>query len=111
MSAELAKSGIRCKADCWIHILATYVDSKSKGTFYSCVKRGLVYNEPSLMELCNTNGLSWAYNWGDSPNRLLSKTMEYVPMLRDLGQVAGRADVANRQLSQVSVTCLSTNRI
>lgn len=50
-------------------------------------KRGLAYNDASLTQAFEGKGISWAYNWGASPDGSLVAGAEYVPMLWGLQSV------------------------
>jgi hypothetical protein len=59
--------------------------STSSSSTTSSAKRGLSYNDASLLAgFESSNKISWAYNWGDSTASIPS-SFEFVPMLWGLG--------------------------
>jgi hypothetical protein len=64
---------------------APVTTSTGSTTTSSSSKRGLAYNDASLLDgFADSNKISWAYNWGSSTSPIPSN-FEYVPMLWGTG--------------------------
>lgn len=76
----------------------------------SSVKRGLAYNDASLVQAYLTLGgaASWAYNWGSSTADL-PEEVTYYPMLWSPAHVDGWDDFAKKAISKGADALLSFN--
>ncbi|EXJ53818.1 hypothetical protein A1O7_09154 [Cladophialophora yegresii CBS 114405] len=72
-------------------------------------KKGLSYNTASLTNAFAGKGISWAYNWGASPDGSIVSGAEYVPMFWGPSSVSGWANAAAAAISSGSKHALSLN--
>jgi len=72
-------------------------------------KRGLSFNDASLTSAFAGTGMTWAYNWGNSPQGSILSGLEFVPMLWGLKSTSGWADAAEAAIASGSTHLLSFN--
>ncbi|ETI19270.1 hypothetical protein G647_09102 [Cladophialophora carrionii CBS 160.54] len=72
-------------------------------------KKGLSYNTASLTNAFAGKGISWAYNWGASPDGSIVSGAEYVPMFWGPNSVSGWANAAASAIASGSKHALSLN--
>jgi hypothetical protein len=72
-------------------------------------QRGLSYNEASLTNAFAGQGMTWAYNWGNSPGGTILSGLEFVPMLWGLNSVSGWNAAAKSAIASGSTHLLSFN--
>jgi hypothetical protein len=72
-------------------------------------KRGLSFNDASLTSAFAGTGMTWAYNWGNSPQGSILSGLEFVPMLWGLQSTPGWADAAKAAIASGSTHLLSFN--
>lgn len=72
-------------------------------------KRGLSYNDASLTDAFAGKGISWAYNWGNSPQGTILSGAEFVPMLWGLNFVSPWNAAAKSAIASGSTHLLSFN--
>jgi hypothetical protein len=72
-------------------------------------KRGLSYNDAALTNAFDGRGMTWAYNWGNSPNGTILSGLEFVPMLWGLEYTSSWNTAANLSISSGSKHLLSFN--
>ncbi|KAL2392360.1 hypothetical protein ABEF93_001885 [Exophiala dermatitidis] len=72
-------------------------------------KKGLSYNDASLTSAFAGKGISWAYNWGASPDGTIVSGAEYVPLLWGLSSTSAWASAASAAIASGSKHVLSFN--
>ncbi|EHY59895.1 hypothetical protein HRR83_009296 [Exophiala dermatitidis] len=72
-------------------------------------KKGLSYNDASLTSAFAGKGISWAYNWGASPDGTIVSGAEYVPLLWGLSSTSAWASAASAAIASGSKHALSFN--
>lgn len=72
-------------------------------------KRGLSYNDAALTNAFDGRGMTWAYNWGNSPDGAILSGLEFVPMLWGLDYTSSWNTAATLAISSGSEHLLSFN--
>lgn len=77
----------------------------------SSLKRGLAYNDGSLLELFLGTGTKcgWSYNWGFTADSSAPSSLEYVPMLWSPSKASGWDEAAEAAITAGSEYFLSFN--
>jgi Glycosyl hydrolase catalytic core len=71
--------------------------------------KGLSYNVASLTDAFAGLGMTWAYNWGATPDGTITPGLEYVPMLWGQKTLSGWSSAAAAAISSGSSHLLSIN--
>ncbi|EXJ91398.1 hypothetical protein A1O1_04510 [Capronia coronata CBS 617.96] len=72
-------------------------------------KKGLSYNDASLTSAFAGTGISWAYNWGASPDGSILAGAEYVPLLWGESSISSWSSAVQSAISSGSKHVLSFN--